>query len=154
MSCTTITPGARALSRRERAGDEAEEDREKGRRLDQRIAGGQFFRFQMLRQKADISPGRTEPRWCRGRRAQHREAAENRTNARRGDGLDEDLADLQTSARPGLVMRVGQFAGEARQEHRWQDENPDGQRDQRAGILAAEAKQDRASPEDCGRNCR
>ncbi len=61
---------------------------------------------------------------------------------RRRDGLYEDFADLQAARDQGLVMRVGQFAGKAREEHRWQDENTDRQRDQRAGILSAEPEQD------------
>ena len=40
-------------------------------------------------------------------------------------------------------MRIGEFAREAGEKHRRQNENADGERDQRSGIGRTEAKEDK-----------
>src|SRR6185503_797385 len=105
-----------------------------GRALDQRVGGRQFLARQMIGQDAVFE--RPE------QRRQHAEAGERREQNRQrgariaddGDGGDEDLGELQPLRHARLVVAVGEFAAERRQEKERRDEYRARQRDQRLGV--------------------
>jgi hypothetical protein len=96
------------------ADDQAEQNGEECRALDQRIAGGQFTCREMVGQDAVFDRAKeggddAEPEQ---RGIEEGQGAEPET--RGGDHLHEDFRELQPAGNDRLVMRVGDFAAERR----------------------------------------
>ena len=124
------------------AGDGAEQDRDEGRALDQRVAGRQFRALQVIGQDAVFD--RAEQRRDhaeqeqRDEQDQHAECRRKPTTASEGDA---DLDELQPLGHPGLVEAVGDLAAERRQEEERRDEDRSGQRDQHLRMRALQLVQ-------------
>ena len=130
------------MVRRIAAHDEAAEDGQKGRALDQSVACGQFVGFQMIGQDAVFDraeQGRDDAEAEEGGVEQGQGAE---PEAGGGDHLHADFSELQPPRDHRLVMGVGDLAAQRRQEQCRRDENPDREGDERARLLLAQPEQD------------
>ena len=119
------------------ADDGAEQDRDEGRTLHQRVARGQFATRQMIRQNAVFD--RTEQRadHAEPNSATNRTGTECSTEAEHRDRGDADLDELQALRHHRLVVAVGDLTAERRQEEEGRDEDRARKRDQRFALAVA-----------------
>jgi hypothetical protein len=119
--------------RDQHAGDRAQQDREEGAGLDQRVAEQQLVRRQQVGQdrvfdrakERHLDPHREQ------QRQQERGAAGDNPDCRRHH--HRDLDQLDDARKPRLVAAVGQGSGARRAQKERQDEQPAGERDQQPG---------------------
>ena len=130
------------MVRRIAAHDEAAEDGQKGRALDQSVACGQFVGFQMIGQDAVFDraeQGRDDAEAEEGGVEQGQGAE---PEARGGDHLHADFGELQPPRDHRLVMGIRDLAAQRRQEQGRGDEDPHRQSDQRTRRLLAQPEED------------
>ena len=128
-----------AVFRRDAAGDGAEQNRDKGRAFDQRIAFRQFAALQMIGQDSVFD--RPEQRADDAEAEQRNEQNDDRVQREAGNRNDgnADFDKLQPLRDQSLVVAVGDLAADRGQEEIRRDENRAGERDQRSAILRRRA---------------
>jgi hypothetical protein len=134
--------GVAAFARRQAARDGAEQDRDEGRTLDQRVAGRQFLTLQMVGQDAVFDrpeQGRDHAEQAE-RDEQHRHGMQD--EAEDSDRRCANLGELQPLRHYRLVEAVGHLAADAREQEEGRNEEPARQRHQRLAMRAGELVQD------------
>ena len=131
-----------ALLGGEAAHDGAEQDRHEGRAFDQRVAGGQFFLLEVVRQDAVLD--RAEQRRDHAEQKQRREQDRDRVQPEADDAeaatpISASFTHLRDDR---LVEAVGDLAAQPRQEEERADEHRRRQRHQRLAVTDARREQD------------
>ena len=131
-----------AVFRRDAAGDRAQENGDKGRAFDQRIAFRQFAALQMIGQDSvfDRPKQRTDDAEAKQRNEQNDDRVQREAGNRNDRNADFDK--LEPLRDQSLVIAVCDLAADRGQEEIRRDENRAGERDQRPAICAAELIQD------------
>ena len=130
------------MSGRIAADNEAAQDGEEGRTLDEGVAGRQFPQFQMVRKNAVFDRSEQGCDHAKPEQGDIEQGQGGEPEAGGGDQLDAQLGEFQPSRDGRLVVRIGDLAPERRQDQRGRDEEADGERDQRTGLPLAKAEED------------
>jgi len=115
--------GRVSFRRRDAAADRADEDRQEGSGLDERIAAGELVRPQLIRQDCRISPARTAPPECRtGRAPRASTGTECKITPAAATAVAPHLGELDGLGDLGLVETVASSPPSAEQDKGGQDE--------------------------------
>ena len=124
------------------AHDDAEQNGQKRRALDKRVACGQLVRFQMIGQDAVFDRAEQRRDHAKAKQSQIEQGQRAQHEASGCDHLHKDFRKFQPPCDPRLVMRIGDLAARRRQQDGGQHEHAHRQSHQRASVFLAKAKQD------------
>src|SRR5262245_57331311 len=135
--------------RRHAADDRAEQDRNEGRALDQRVAGRKLGMGEMIGQNSVFDRAEQSPTHSETEKREKEEADSDRVMAERvqaetqqRESRHADLGQLDPLRTKGLIVAVGNFDAKGRQKEVWEDEHRRRERDQHVGGGACDLEQD------------